>query len=116
MWPGFSSLNSGSSKKERTSESLSRRATSRGVSVRSEIGWCVTGSKMLYAMTTPVRSMGATAYARALAAASPAWGGSDDTAMSTSFAKKSDRAWSDDVFVTLSVNAWLPLHRSAAHW
>ena len=67
-------------------------------------------------MTMAVRSIGATVNLGALGPASPACGGSDDTAMSTLLLKKSARDWFDEVFVTLRVRACAPLQRSAAHW
>src|SRR6266576_3121330 len=71
---------------------------------------------MLYANTTAVRSSGTTEYVGEAGVVSPGSGLSDETAMSTWFAKKFSRAEFDDEFVTSTVNACSPVQKSAAHW
>ena len=98
------------------SESLSKRATNRGVRVRSVICLCVTESMMLYAIAMPVRSSGVTENFGEVGVISPGSGGNDVTPMSTSPERKSSRAWFDAVFVMSIVNACAPVHSAAAHW
>src|SRR3954451_17887924 len=89
---------------------------SRGVSVRSVIGLCVFGSTMLYASTIAVRSSGTTEYIGDVTVVSPGSGRSDETAMSTWFAKKFSRAEFDEESVTSTLKACAPVQKCEAHW